>query len=348
MRKIIWLSALLIVLHSSCKEKQDNLFNKSNQQEQFVYVDTIHIAKTNFSKEYFSNGTIVPKKKFPIYNSVDGFIDKIFINPGDIVKMGDIICVLKNKQLEEELTLKEQEYNRSLIDLEDLLIGNNFKLADSTKIPKKIWETACSRSGYKAKQLELEMLRDQLQNLVIKAPFKGVITNIKVHIGQPVSSNSLICNLSDNNPVVVRFFLIEDEYFEIKKGQKVVVNPYVNHNSFIGKISSINPEINENGLFEVSAEIDNPDNLLIEGMNVKIKILGDSEKHIVIPKKALITRNNQNIVYTFYNGEAVWNFVEIYGENSDCIAISKGLREGDAIIINENLFLNINTPVRIK
>jgi len=345
-KNALYLFATLLVFYS-CNSDNNSQIRDIRTENSPIKVDTVHIYKKLFHKEFFSNGSVEAKKKYQLYTKTEGTIEQLMVSPGSFVEKGSPICKLKNPEIKNNILFKTQEYNKALIDLEDFLIGSGYKLSDSASIPHQIWETACSRSNYRLRKLELEILQTQINNLTVFSPFSGIISNIQVKEGQPISSNELICTLSDINTLIVKFQLLENEYFFIHKGQQVLIHPYTFTGSFFGKIIAINPEISENGLFSVFAEVNNSGHKLIDGMNVKIQVQGKGKEKLVVPKEAIITRNNQNIVFTYSKGKAIWNFVTILDENSKYAVISDELNEGDAVITKGNLFLNYNTPVKI-
>lgn len=338
---------IILIFSYSCKSDLKSKATNTDLGNAPSLVDTSHAKMGVFHKEYFSNGIIEAKIKYNIYTKTDGNVEKIFVSSGTCLTKNSLICKLSNPDLENRILIKTQEYEKTLIDLEDILLGWNYHIKDSLKIPKQLWNTAIVRSGSRLKKTELAILKTQKQKLTIKAPFNGIVSNIKIKAGQPLNSNELICTVSDMSKLIVKFDMIEDDYYNIHKGLSVYVTSYSTKETFKGEIININPQINENGLFTVCAEINNPKLKLVDGMKVKIKILGESKQALLVPKEAIVKRNNDNIIFTYEQNKAVWNFVTIDDENSSVVAISESLKPGDIVITEGNLFLNHNSPVQI-
>ncbi|MCG8411203.1 MAG: efflux RND transporter periplasmic adaptor subunit [Bacteroidales bacterium] len=345
--KYIALLLTSIYILFSCKSDFKNNPSTINFENTPTIIDTCSARIGLFHKEYFSNGIIKAKTKLGIYTQHTGCVNSILVSPGMYITRGAPICKLNNNKLRDNLKLKKQEYDKALIDLENILLGWNYHLSDSGKIPKQRWETACIRSGFYLRKTELEILLLQKKNLTIHAPISGVISNINIEPAQMLNPNELICNISDMSKLIIEFNMIENDFFNIRKGLNIQARPYSTNKIFEGEIIDINPQINENGLFTVHAEINNSKLELVDGMKVKIKILGKDKETLLIPKEAIIKRNKENIVFTYKQNKAVWNFVTVDDENSTVSAISEGLRPNDIVITKGNLFLNQDSPVKI-
>lgn len=80
--------------------------------------------------------------------------------------------------------------------------------------------------------------------------------------------------------------------------------------SYSGKIKNVNPSIDENGQIEVCAVLDGASSL-INGMNVKVTVDKVLDSRLVVPKSAVVVRDNLNVL-----------FVTITGVPTGCMSIS--------------------------
>jgi membrane fusion protein (multidrug efflux system) len=91
----------------------------------------------------------------------------------------------------------------------------------------------------------------------------------------------------DDSKFEVEFKVIESEISTISIGKQVQVNVSSNGISLMGKISEINPVVDENGLVTVKAVVNNPGSLF-DGMNVKVRIKSEVPGQLVVPKTAVV------------------------------------------------------------
>ena len=83
-------------------------------------------------------------------------------------------------------------------------------------------------------------------------------------------------------------------------------------------------------------------------MNTKVIINKEVKDCIVIPKSAVLYRQNRKVVFVHEDGLAKWVYVETGEENSTHAAITDGsLNPGQEIIVSNNLNLAHETPVKI-
>ena len=121
-----------------------------------------------------------------------------------------------------------------------------------------------------------------------------------------------------------------------------------------GYITEINPTVDENGQIKVIAQFPNPGHLL-DGMNVKIQVESIIPGQFVVPKSAVLIRDNQEVLFRINEeGKADWTYVHIARTNSDSYVVTANrekrveLKEGDIIITSGNLNLAHESLVEIK
>ena len=93
-------------------------------------------------------------------------------------------------------------------------------------------------------------------------------------------------------------------------------------------------------MVQVKAVVDNTDRKLVDGMNVKVFIRDKVPGCLMVPKEAVVLRNNRQVVFTLRNDTtAYWNYVITDLENSTSYSIIEGINPGDTVITVGNLNL---------
>ena len=141
--------------------------------------------------------------------------------------------------------------------------------------------------------------------------------------------------------------VLEDEFIDIRKSSKVEIVPNNYLDTLQGRNIEINPKVDENGFVEIVALIDNHDLNLIVGQNVRVFVKNIIPDQLQVPKNALVTRQNRQVVFTSNKGLAIWNYVKTGPENENSVIINNGILEGDSVIHEGNLLLANNTPIHI-
>lgn len=306
-----------------------------------------------FQKELVSNGKLTALQKSELKFRISGQLQKLPVHNGQIVKKGATIAVLDRFEYQQRLDQAETKLRDAHLELRDELIGRGYADPDSTKIPAIIWEGANVRSGYTAARRELKTAKYELAASTLKAPFTGKVANITQKVYQQVPGGEVFCLLINDSEFEVEFHLVESEIREISVGDEVKIIPYSLEKIFKGYVSQINPLIDEHGLVQVRARVKNPGQLM-EGMNVKVLVEKEVPDQLVVPKQAVVLRQNQEVLFKYLNGKAFWTYVQTGRENSTSYTVQahpdKGgtLQAGDTVIISGNLNLAHESDVVIE
>ena len=146
----------------------------------------------------------------------------------------------------------------------------------------------------------------------------------------------------------VEFSVIESELALLSTGDAVSVAPFSDPSkTSTGRITEINPMVDENGMVKVWASVDGGKDLL-DGMNVRVRVKRKVEEALAVPKSAVVLRSGRQVVFTLKDGKAIWNYVATGLENLDQYTITEGLSAGDSVIITGNVNLAHEAPVKTQ
>lgn len=351
MKNIFLIIPLTIFLMISCTiAKDSNSEESENAQvtvEKSTPVRVLKLAYSDFYLDLAANGKIVSHQLADLKFQTSERILKIYVKNGDNVIKGQKIAELDRFKLQNSLMQAKDNLARARIELQDVLIGQGYSLADSLKVPAEIMNIARVRSSYDQSVNNFKLAEFNYNNSILYAPFSGVVANLFQKEQNLPSSSEPFCTIIDNQHPEVEFKILETEVALVQKGDKVKVSPYsISDYSTTGTISEINPLIDKYGMVYVKALLP-PSEKLMDGMNVKILIQRKVSSQLVIPKEALVMRTNKKVVFTLKTGMAYWNYVATGLENSTGFVITEGLQIGDSIIYDGNINLAHESPVTI-
>ena len=163
-----------------------------------------------------------------------------------------------------------------------------------------------------------------------------------------MSTADAFCTVIGSNRMEVDFTVLENELPLIKQDDRVTVSPYANPGAkYEGRISEINPLVDEKGMVNVKATVASRGELF-SGMNVRVKVRRELPDQLVIPKSALVLRSGKQVVFTLKNDMAIWNYVQTQLENSDSYTlVGEEIKEGDLVIATGNVNLAHEAPVTV-
>lgn len=333
---------------SAKADSSSPIIAKRSIVEDIVWVDTLHIRKTTFQKELLSNGKLQAVHKSELRFRIAEMISSIEVKNGQRVKKGQTLATLESFEHENARDQAVQALEKSEIDMKDALISYGYNDKDSAQIPGHILKVAQTRSGYLTAKSDLKKALYDLTHTQLKAPFTGLIANLETHAYNQAETGKAFCLLIDDRKLEVSFSVLESDLADISLGQKIELTPFGKSTVFNGHISEINPLVDEHAMVKVKALVKNHNRSLISGMNAKVKIMQSIPNQIFIPKSALVLRQGKPVVFTWKEGQAHWNYVELGNENSTQINILSGLKESEIIIHSGNLNLAHKSPVSIQ
>lgn len=355
--KIAFFVLLNTIIFHSCAESKTS---EEDEIEKKVYVaeknevSIIVLENRSFQKELVSNGKLIAIQKNSLKFDVGEKLEQLFVKNGDFVKKNQVLAVLNQFKYQQALERARIDLKKTSLDFEDMLLGRGIFTTNKDSIDKDIYDMVASRSGFDLSRLQLETANFDMEATKLIAPFSGKVANLEFKQHEYINAGEDFLTLINDNVFEVAFYLIESEINEVEINNTVEVIPFATDKTYTGRISSINPLVEKNGTILVKAVVKNDDKLT-EGMNVKVRIQREIKDQLVVPKSAVILRQNQEVLFKVVDGKAYWTYVNTTLENSSSYSIipdpnksSATLQQGDTIIIGGNLNLAHDSDVTIK
>jgi RND family efflux transporter MFP subunit len=342
----------------SCRQqtrKKDTHAEKRQYTVQQNPVSVIILQKGTFNKELVNNGKLVALRKSELQFRVGEQLEKLGFKNGERVSAGECIAELNSFSYKQQVIASEIQVKRAKLEMQNLLIGRGYNTMDSAQILSQIYDMAKVKSGYAEALQSYNTAQFNLKSTKLAAPFSGILANIKQKQYDQVMAGTAFCTLVDNSEFEAEFRIMESESGYIKLNDPVHIIPFtdqINYNAFI---SEINPVIDENGMILVKARVKNTTGVLMDGMNVKVIIQKEVPDQLVVPKSAVLLRDNQEVLFRCTKDTiAYWTYIQTTGENTTAFSVianaDKGARleAGDTVIISGNLNLAHESKVIVK
>ncbi len=321
-------------------DKQQTLLADDTQK-----VSVAVASQSQFHQEVVSNGKVSANKFADVYWNVDGVISNISIANGKHVSQGQIIAQLDAFKLKNTLESASASLEQSRLQMQDVIIGQGLN-PDSDNIPENVMKLAQVKSGFLQAQANYNSARYDYESATLKAPISGVVANLQDRESNLSSRNRPFCRIIDPNSLSVDFNILESEIPLVKIGDRVEVNAFsIPGQIWNGRISEVNPFVENSGMVKARAIIDRPSGLC-EGMNISVKVSKEAGSFVSVPKSAVVYRSGRPVVFTVKRGYASWHYVELGMENSESVAITSGIQPGDSVIISGNTFLADHTAIK--
>ena len=356
-RKICYHSLLVLLVFciaGGCKEKEEKKLQSEQarieQKNEKTEVKTQKAEYKRFEVELVSNGKVEAKEKAVLKFLVDDIVDTVFVTNGSRVRKGDPIVAVNGEKSAEQLQEAELNLEKMELELRSRLMSEGInELKDTTQLPPQRLRTIMLQSGYTSALHAYEKAKTDYENIRTCAPFNGIVADLEAKPYNPSSAYQNLCTLIDDSQMEVVFNVLETEIQHIRKGMEVELTPYANNQVTLhGKVTEVNPKIDENGMVKIKAMTDNPERILVDGMNVNIILKRPIEHKLIVPKSAVLPRQGKKVVFIHENGKAIWRYVTTGVENSEEISIESGLKAGEEVIYENNLGLSHESEVVVN
>ncbi|QZT36333.1 efflux RND transporter periplasmic adaptor subunit [Halosquirtibacter xylanolyticus] len=349
----ILLSSFLLMSLFSCSTKQEG--DSELKSQTALTVDTVtkvkvkKAVKSRFHHELLSNGIVHACGKAAVPFKAKDQIVALHVVNGTRVKRGDLIATVSSEELKMRLDEAQLQYDKSTIALEDKLLGYGYSTKDSATIEPPLLKMIKIKSGFNSAVIALKRAKINYRDREVRSPLNGVISDLQAEVYNPASSYKKCCDVVDDHMVWVDFSILEGEYNKISKGEKIKVVPFANKRlELIGTVAAIDPRVDASGMVHIRAKVNNSKHQLIDGMNVNVIVQSEGACCLVVPKSAVLYRQNKNVLFVRNGKKAKWVYVTPGEENSLNVQILEGkLAEGDEVIVSNNFDLAHDTPIEV-
>lgn len=328
-------------------DKDEGVVTVIPQESNMVTVMTLE--RKNFEHELVSNGKLEAGQQADLKFETQGVVAAVYVKNGEAVRKGQKLAELDKFTLTRKTAQARDAMEQARLEMQDVLIGQGYAAGDSTGVPADVMRLARVKSGYDRSIADYELARHEEENATLTAPFDGVVANLFAKPFNEPDASEPFCTVVGTHGMEVDFTVLENELPLLKKGDRVEVAPYSDAAStYAGRVTEINPLVDEKGMVRVKALVDGTGGRLFSGMNVRVSVRRSLGRQLVIPKSAVVLRTGKQVVFTLVDGKAFWNYVQTGLENSDCYTVSgETLKEGDTVIVSGNVNLAHEAPVTV-
>ena len=299
-----------------------------NQQAFPIKVEIYKIQPKTYVKTLSAVGSLQSPYETEITSDIAGKITFLDINEGQIVEGNHILAKIDSSTYLADLKTKQATLTNAKVTLQRMQA-----LEKEGAVSKQTLDDAIQK--YNEAEAQVEYVDSVLEKTTIKAPFKGYLSLRKVSPGTYITPGTSLTKISQVNPIEIVFSVPEAQHKSIKKGQKVKFNIASSMHEYQGKVSTIDPVINQNTrTFQAKAIVNNPNRELTPGSFADIKIETETiQNAILIPNEAIIKDLNTTKVFKVSEeNTASIQEIKIKEDDEDFALVLDGLMADDVIV----------------
>ena len=329
-----FLIALTLLILASCSKKE-----QATTVERTVAVKAITASASNREMTYTYTASLEGEQQANIYAKLSESVEKVLVREGQRVGAEQVLISL-------DKTGPSTGYNsaRSVY----LNAEKNYK-----KMEALFKEGAVSESQFDGARTEYEVARanfEAVERLVdLRTPIAGLVTSVKVSPGDFVAAGQQLATVATTNRLRIKFGVNPDDIAFVGKGAVVTITSEAVPDSAAGTVLSVATSADPTTrTFQVEALIQNNNGALKPGMFVNVLISREKLTNVIaIPREAVLTLDNQQLVYVVVNGVAHKRPVTLGADLDGVVVALSGVSVGDTIVTLGQNYLDEGFKVNI-
>jgi membrane fusion protein (multidrug efflux system) len=319
-------------------------------------------------------GEFLPFLTVSLHARVPGYVERVLVDRGSIVKQGDLLVELSapemtaqiaeaeskvqaaeadRLQAEAQLAAAQSTYDRmkKAAETPGAIAGNELIQAEKQVDAAKALLSSRQQAG-KAAESAVRSLKDLLAYLKISAPFEGVVTERMVHPGALVGPGKDVALLVIQQVSHLRLVVPvpEEDVSGITNGASVPFQvPAWPERTYSGTIARISGALDQKTrTMAVELDVMNRDGALAPGMYPTVKWpVRRSRPALFVPKTSVVTTTERTFVIRDRRGQAEWVDVKKGVAEGDLVEVLGNLKPGDKVLRRATDEIRDGTPIQV-
>jgi len=327
--KLKALNGELTSYSSEIQELKDLL----GEAEKRTPVEVTSLARSNFDRYVSLQSVVESDRNSLVSPKMSGVVTAIKVDEGQHVKKGDILV-----ELDKSIQMRRLAQAKNQLSFIKTVYDKQSKVWEQ-KVGSEI-EYLKAKNDYENMTESINLIKEEIEMLNVKAPFSGIVDEVLPKIGEAVAPGIGVIRLVSSTGLQIKVDFAENYITNFKKGDPVdVYFPDVDLDTLTLRINSISGAVNSKKR-TISAVINVPSQYsgIKPNMTCITKFNDFSmDSTIVIPLNLVQKSNTEDFVYiaeSNANGEsvAIKRVVKVGMAYKDKVIIMEGLEEGDILI----------------
>ena len=307
-----------------------------------VQTVAVRLAPVAQSSEYVA--TIKSRRSATLQPQVDGRLTEIRVHSGDHVTAGQLMMSID--PLHQQASLDSAQATE-----------RQKKLFEAGIISRDVYEQAeqaygNAKADYESTVALTNTQQEQLAYYSIRAPFDGVVGDIPVHVGDYVSSTTILTTVDENKDLEAYIYAPTERASQVRMGLPVELMD--NNGALLEKtkVDFLSPQVDSTlqGIL-LKAPVHGSPEILRNAQMVKARVIWSTSPMAVVPVLAVTRQGGQSFVFVAHQQNGHWAAQQTAVTLGDTVgndySISSGLNPGDKVIVSSTQFLVNGMPVML-
>ncbi|MDE2427789.1 MAG: efflux RND transporter periplasmic adaptor subunit [Burkholderiales bacterium] len=299
-KRVLITAGLLLIVAAVAGYVQNHRDQSGNDAAQYR---TAVVERGNITQTVTASGTLNPVALINVGSQVSGTVVELDADFNDRVKRGQVLLKLDPTIFNAQIKQSEASLASAMAThrLAQSTLARNLKLVaqnfiSPTSIDQSRREVEVADANIKLAQAQLDRVRADFNNSVIRSPIDGVIIKRTIDMGQTVAASFQTPNLfqiaRDLTKMQIDTSVSEADVGALKDGQaaRFVVDAYPDR-EFDARLRQFRlaANVQQNVVtYTVVLDVDNQEELLKPGMTAQVRLVVGSRQNVLrIPTAAL-------------------------------------------------------------
>lgn len=315
-------------------------------------------AERDLSSGPSISGTLTAERQATLRAEVPGAVTQVLVEQGQTVATGQVLARLDDSAIRDAL-LSARSASRTA---EEALVvakrnaERSERLAQAGALAERDleqarWSVMNAEAGVADATARLTSATKQLEKTVIRAPFKGVVSERQANAGDVLQVGNPAITLVDPGSLRLEATVPVSALSVLKPGTPVdfEVSGYQDK-AFAGRVERINPSVDPaTRQVRIYVAIPNVAGRLVAGLFAQGRVATEHRHALAVPISGIDLKASSPAVRRLRGGRVELVAVEL-GLQDDVlqlVEIKAGLVVGDTVLIGPSAGVAVGTPVRI-
>lgn len=340
---------------SGCQKKPAAPPAGAGMQAMPVQTVTVSLAPVPQSNEYVA--TIKSRRSATIQPQVSGRLTEIEVRSGQLVKEGQVMMEIDSQpQLATVQAQRSTErQKKALFDYTTIELDRQHKLFESGVTSRDAYDQAQqafdnAKADYESASALRKTQEEQLAYYTVRAPYTGVVGDIPVHVGDYVSSSTMLSTVDENKDLEAYIYVPTERSSQARMGLEVDLSDTSGKLLEKTRIDFVSPQVDPTlqGIL-VKAPVHPTPDIVRNAQMIKARVIWSTSPTAVVPVLAVTRLGGQTFVYVVKQQNGHFAAIETpvtLGETvGNTYAVTSGLNPGDRVVVSSTQFLVNGMPV---
>jgi HlyD family secretion protein len=334
-----------------------------------------------------ASGYVVARRRATVSSKVTGKVMDVLIEEGHPVREGQILAHLDDTEPRASLALAEAQLasarkaaaeDQARLQQAELTLQRRQQLLKEAVVGKAELDDAQAsvdslkaRIAYTEQQIgvaesQVNLQKTSLANMVVRAPFSGVVISKDAQPGEMISPVSAgggftrtgIGTIVDMSSLEIEVDVNETYINRVSPGQKVeaVLDAYQDWRIPAHVITTIPSADRQKATVKVRIAFEKTDPRILPDMGVKVSFLRDepagqaapAAAGVVVPKTAVRTADGKSIVFVLKEDRVERRAVRVGLDNGDQVEVISGVSAGERVVVDGPPTLKDGDKVKVQ